>query len=137
MLGIDLTGLAVVAAAFAAGLGFGLRDLANNFFSGILLLVERPFRTGDIISLGEFEGEIVHTGMRSMTIRSWDRMEVIIPNSDMFTKAFVNWTHQDSIVRSVITIKVNHMCWRIRCPYLSFPRNIREILSHNPTIRKC
>ena len=70
-------------------------------------MAERPFRTGDIVSLGGFEGEIVSTGMRSMTIRSWDRMEVIVPNSDMFTKPFVNWTHQDSIVRSVITIKVN------------------------------
>lgn len=107
IIGLDLGGFAVVAAAFAAGLGFGLRDLANNFFSGILLLVERPFRTGDIVTLGEYEGEVVHTGLRSMMIRTWDRMEVIVPNADMFTKPFTNWTHQDSIVRTVINIKIH------------------------------
>lgn len=107
IIGLELSGFAVVAAAFAAGIGFGLRDLANNFFSGILLLVERPFRTGDIVTLGEYEGEVVHTGLRSMMIRTWDRMEVIVPNADMFTKPFTNWTHQDSIVRTVIKIKIH------------------------------
>jgi potassium-dependent mechanosensitive channel len=106
-LGIDLRGFTVVAAAFAAGIGFGMRDLIINFFSGILLLIERPFRTGDIITLGSYEGEVVVTGMRSMTIRTWDHMEVIVPNADMFTKPFVNWTHHDNIVRTVITLKIN------------------------------
>lgn len=106
-LGIDLRGFTVVAAAFAAGIGFGMRDLIINFISGILLLIERPFRAGDIITLGNHEGEVMHTGMRSMTIRTWDHMDVIVPNADMFTKPFVNWTHQDNIVRSVINLKIN------------------------------
>lgn len=106
-LGIDLRGFTVVAAAFAAGIGFGMRDLIINFISGILLLIERPFRTGDIITLGNHEGEVMHTGMRSMTIRTWDHMDVIVPNADMFTKPFVNWTHQDNIVRSVINLKIH------------------------------
>ncbi len=105
--GFELKGLTVVAAAFAAAVGFGLRDVFANFFSGIVLLAERPFRTGDIISLGQYEGQVVSTGMRSMKIRTWDRMEVIMPNTDMFTKPFVNWTHQDHIVRSVVKVKVN------------------------------
>ena len=106
VLGLDLKGFAVVAAAFAAGIGFGMRDMASNFFSGVLLLAERPFRTGDIVSLGAFEGRIMHTGIRSLTIRTWDYMDVIVPNSDMFTKPFVNWTHQNSIVRTVIKLNV-------------------------------
>jgi potassium-dependent mechanosensitive channel len=106
-LGIDLRGFTVVAAAFAAGIGFGMRDLIVNFFSGILLLIERPFRSGDIITLGNYEGEVILTGMRSMTIRTWDHMEVIVPNADMFTKPFVNWTHHDNIVRTVITLKIH------------------------------
>lgn len=109
ILGIDLKGLAFVAAAFAAGVGFGLRDLLNNFFSGILLLAERPFRAGDSITLGQFEGEVISTGIRSMKIRTWDHMDVIVPNSDMFTKPFVNWTHQDSIVRTVVKIKLSRV----------------------------
>lgn len=107
LLGIDLRGFTVVAAAFAAGIGFGMRDLIINFFSGILLLIERPFRSGDIVTLGTFEGEVCQTGMRSMTIKTWDNMEVIVPNADMFTKPFVNWTHHDNIVRTVITIKIH------------------------------
>lgn len=107
LLGIDLRGFTVVAAAFAAGIGFGMRDLIINFFSGVLLLIERPFRTGDIIALGSYEGEVCDTGMRSMTIKTWDNMEVIVPNADMFTKPFVNWTHNDNIVRTVITLKIH------------------------------
>ncbi len=107
ILGIDLRGFTVVAAAFAAGIGFGMRDLIINFFSGILLLIERPFRNGDIITLGCYEGEVTQTGMRSMTIRTWDHMEVIVPNADMFTKPFVNWTHHDNIVRTVITLRLH------------------------------
>lgn len=109
ILGFDLTGFAVVAAAFAAGIGLSLRDVATNFISGVLLLLERPLRTGDTITLGDYEGEVVSTGMRSMKIRTWDRMELIVPNADMFTKPFINWTHQDSIVRSVIKLKINRV----------------------------
>lgn len=105
--GFDLTGLTVIAAAFVAGVGFGLRDILSNFFSGVLLLVERPFRAGDTITIGTHEGEVISTGMRSLKMRTWDHMEVIVPNADMFSKPFVNWTHQDKIVRSVACIKVH------------------------------
>lgn len=107
LIGMDLTGLTVIAAAFFAGIGFGLRDMANNYFSGMLMLIERPFRKGDIVRVGEFEGEVIHLGIRSTTVRTWDHMEVIVPNADMFSKPFVNWTHQDSMVRSVIKINVH------------------------------
>lgn len=129
LLGIDLRGFTVVAAAFAAGIGFGMRDLIVNFCSGILLLIERPFRTGDIITLGIYEGEVVQTGMRSMTIRTWDHMEVIVPNADMFTKAFVNWTHHDNIVRTVITLKLS----REDDPH-DVQRLILELLYHHESV---
>ena len=109
LIGVDLRGLTVVAAAFAAGIGFGMRDLFSNFFSGVILLVERPFRAGDRVTVAEFEGEVISTGMRSMKVRTWDHMEVIIPNADMFTKPFINWTHQDSIIRTVIPIKIDRV----------------------------
>lgn len=129
LLGIDLHGFTVVAAAFAAGIGFGMRDLIVNFFSGILLLIERPFRTGDIITLGNHEGEVILTGIRSMTIRTWDHMEVIVPNADMFTKPFVNWTHHDNIVRTVITLKIH----REDDPY-KVQHLILNILKHHPSV---
>lgn len=127
--GINLAGLTVIAAAFVAGVGFGLRDIIANFLSGILLLVERPFRAGDTVSVGTYEGEVISTGMRSLKVRTWDHMEVIIPNSDMFTKPFVNWTHQDKIVRGKIHIKVHPA---------DDPHQIRhiilDVLKNTPTV---
>ncbi len=130
-LGIDLKGFTVVAAAFAAGIGFGMRDLIINFFSGILLLIERPFRTGDIVSLGSYEGEVILTGMRSMTIRTWDYEEVIVPNADMFTKPFVNWTHHDNIVRTVIILKIH----REDDPH-QVQRLMLNVLKNHPNVAK-
>lgn len=107
VLGIDFRALAAVAAAFAFGVGLGLRDLANNFVCGFLLLIERPLRVGDIISIGEYEGEVTHIGGRAVAIRTWDRFEVLIPNADIFSKSFTNWTARDNIIRTVINIKIN------------------------------
>jgi potassium efflux system protein len=72
-----------------------------------MLLIERPVREGDLITLGNYEGRVAHIGIRSMRVSSWDNMEVLIPNAETFNKPFTNWTHQDSIVRTVIPIKVS------------------------------
>lgn len=104
---IDVTVISYILTALAFGIGFGLRDLAKNYVSGFLLLIERPVRAGDLVTVGNFEGEVTHIGMRSMTVKTWDHMEVLVPNSETFEKPFTNWTHQDSIVRTVITIKIN------------------------------
>ncbi len=109
LIGIDLTGISYILGGLAIGVGFGLRDLARNYVSGILLLVERPVRAGDLVSIGNFEGEVTHIGMRSMTVKTWDHMEVLVPNSETFEKSFMNWTHQDSIVRTVISLKISRL----------------------------
>jgi len=101
---INLTGFRFVIGGLAVGLGFGLRDLANNFVCGILLLIERPLRNGDLITISDTEGRVTHIGMRSLTVHTWDHMEVIVPNSDLFSKPFTNWTRQDYIVRSVVRV---------------------------------
>jgi len=105
-LGIDLTALAVLAGAIGVGIGFGLQTIANNFISGVLLLIERPFRTGDIVNIGNNEGKVSHIGIRSLTVRTWDNMEVIIPNTDTMTSPFTNWTHQDTNVRTTLRVGV-------------------------------
>jgi potassium efflux system protein len=74
----------------------------------MLLLIERPLRRGDIVKIGSNEGEITRIGIRSLSMRTWDNMEVIIPNSEVITNAFVNWTHQDMIVRTVLMIGVSY-----------------------------
>ena len=105
-LGIDLTALAVLAGAIGVGIGFGLQTIANNFISGILLLIERPFRTGDIVNIGNNEGMVTHIGIRSLTVKTWDNMEVIIPNTDTVTSPFTNWTYHDTHVRTTLYVGV-------------------------------
>ncbi len=105
VIGIDLTTITVVLGALAVGIGFGLQNIANNLVSGVLLLVERPFRQGDIITVGTNEGEVMHIGMRATTIRTWDNMDVIIPNAETVSQSLMNWTHQDAIVRTTFTMR--------------------------------
>lgn len=107
ILGLDFTGMSMVLGGLAVGMGFGLRDFASNIVGGLMLLVERPVREGDLITIGEYEGRVAHIGIRSMRVSSWDNMEVLIPNAETFSKPFTNWTHQDSIIRTVIPIKVS------------------------------
>ena len=106
VLGLDLSGMSMILGGLAVGMGFGLRDFASNIVGGIMLLIERPVREGDVITLGEYEGRVAHIGIRSMRVSSWDNMEVLIPNAETFNKPFTNWTLQDSIVRTVVPIKV-------------------------------
>lgn len=119
LLGIDFRALTVVATAFAFGVGLGLRDLFNNFASGFLLLLERPLRVGDIISINGCEGDVTHIGGRAVTIRTWDHMEVIIPNAEIFSKSFTNWTAKDNIIRTVLMIKMDRQ---------DNPHTIRKII---------
>ena len=107
VLGIDFSGMAIVFGGLAVGMGFGLRDFASNIVGGVMLLIERPVREGDLITLGEYEGRVAHIGIRSMRVSSWDNMEVLIPNAETFNKPFTNWTHQDNVVRTVVPIKIN------------------------------
>lgn len=107
VLGIDWRALAAVAGIFAFGVGLGLRDLANNFVCGFLILLERPLRVGDIVSVNNTEGEVTHIGGRAVTVRTWDHMELVVPNAEIFNKAFTNWTAKDNIVRSVAHIKIS------------------------------
>ena len=117
--GIDLTSLAIFAGALGVGIGFGLQNIANNLISGVLLLLERPLRTNDIVRIGEHEGEVTDIGMRSLTVRTWDNQELIIPNADVITHPFTNWTHSDNVVRTVLSIGVS---------YDSDPHTARDVI---------
>jgi len=121
LIGVDTTGLNYILTALAFGVGFGIRDLARNYVCGFILLIERPVRTGDLITVGEYEGEITHIGMRAVTLNTWDHMDVLVPNSAIFESTFTNWTRNDSIVRSVVLIKINRQ---------DDPEFIREIIEN-------
>ena len=107
LLGIDMRALIAVASLFALGVGMGLRDLVNNFACGFLILLERPLRVGDIVNINGYEGEVTHIGSRAVTVKNWDNMETLVPNTEIFNKTFTNWTSCDNIVRSTTHIKIS------------------------------
>ncbi len=97
--GVDLTGLAVLSGAIGVGLGFGLQKVVSNLVSGVILLLDRSIKPGDVISLGETFGWINSLGARYVSITTRDGREYLIPNEDLITGQVVNWSHSDEFVR--------------------------------------
>ncbi|MBP9723017.1 MAG: mechanosensitive ion channel [Gammaproteobacteria bacterium] len=89
-------------------LGFGLREILSNYVSGLILLIERPIRVGDFITVGEYEGKVTKIGMRSLTVQSFDNMEVIVPNTDTINKPLTNWTFKDTIIRLELELRISY-----------------------------
>ena len=76
-------------------IGFAFRDILQNLLAGILLLLTRPFRLGDQIRVGEFEGTVEDIQIRATTIRTYDNRRAVIPNSDLFAgKVLVNTAYE-------------------------------------------
>lgn len=107
ILGLTWTNISLIFGLFSLGVGLGLRDLFNNFFTGIFLLLERPVKVGDWVTIGTYDGQVSHIGARSITVTTDDRQELLVPNADIFSKNFINWTHRDSVVRALVTVKAN------------------------------
>jgi potassium efflux system protein len=129
VLGISVIALAAVLTLFGVGIAFGLRDLFKNYVSGFFLLMERPVKKGDYVTINGNEGQVGHIGLRSFTVVTGDHMELLVPNSEIFDKPFTNWTSQDNIVRTVISIKIN----RVDDPHAVCDM-IMDILTQSPDI---
>jgi small-conductance mechanosensitive channel len=104
--GVDMSKFAVLAGALGVGIGFGLQNIVNNFISGLILLFERPVKVGDMISLENQWGTITRIGLRSTVVETFDRAEVIVPNSELISQQVTNWTFTSSVARVVIPIGV-------------------------------
>lgn len=103
---LDLSQLGWLVAAVGVGLGFGLQEIVANFVSGIILLLERPIRIGDWVTIGSIEGAVQTINIRATTILTLDRQEIIVPNKDFITTDVINWTHGDRVVRLRVPIGV-------------------------------
>ncbi|MEM9581739.1 MAG: mechanosensitive ion channel domain-containing protein [Pseudomonadota bacterium] len=97
--GIDLTGLAVLSGAIGVGLGFGLQKVVSNLVSGVIILLDKSIKPGDVISLGDTFGWINTLGARYASVVTRDGREYLIPNEDLITNQVVNWSHSNDFVR--------------------------------------
>ena len=117
--GFNLSSLAIVAGALSVGIGFGLQNLVNNFVSGLILLAERPIRIGDLVVVGGEEGYVRKISVRSTELETFDRANVLIPNSYFISEKVKNWTFRNNICRIVIPVGA---------AYGSDPRQVQSVL---------
>jgi potassium efflux system protein len=105
-IGLQWSKVQWLVAALGVGLGFGLQEIVANFVSGIILLLERPVRIGDIVSVGNADGYISRIRIRATTILTWEKKELIIPNKEFITGQVLNWTLSDSVHRILVNVGV-------------------------------
>ena len=99
LVGFDMRGLAFMSGFIGVGLGFGLQKVVSNLVSGIIILLDKSIKPGDVISLGETFGWINSLGARYVSVVTRDGREYLIPNEDLITGQVVNWSHSNAFVR--------------------------------------
>jgi small-conductance mechanosensitive channel len=105
---VPLTMFTVLGGALAIGVGFGSQYVVRNFISGLILLMERPIKVGDMVQLDDTTGVVERIGPRSTVLRSFSNMQVIVPNSDFLEKKVINWTLSDDLARVSVSVGVSY-----------------------------
>ncbi|WP_081694131.1 mechanosensitive ion channel domain-containing protein [Thioalkalivibrio sp. ALE19] len=108
LLGLRWGEIQWLVAALTVGLGFGLQEVVANFVAGLIVLVERPVRVGDTITIGEYSGTVSRIRARATTIVDWDNREIVVPNKTFISERLINWTLSDTTTRLVIPVGVSH-----------------------------
>jgi small-conductance mechanosensitive channel len=104
--GINLTSLNVLVGAVGVGLGFGLQNITSNFFSGLILLLERPIRIGDRVEIAGAVGEVREIAARATTLITDENVAVIVPNSQFISERVINWSRPNALTAYVLTFHV-------------------------------
>ena len=130
VMGINLTALAVFGGALGVGLGFGLQQIASNFISGIIILLDRSLSIGDYI---EFEdgnaGRLSDLNMRYAVLEAFDGKELMVPNEKFITTSFVNWTHKNHKQRYSLNFSVAY-----KTDLDQLFELVREVVARHPQV---
>jgi small-conductance mechanosensitive channel len=106
--GLNLRSLLVVGGALGLGVGLGLQNIVANFVAGLVILWEGPVKVGDLIEVGNTQGEVIRIGARGTWVRTFDNQVIIVPNSEFIYQRVSNWTANDRIVRLSIPVGVSY-----------------------------
>ena len=117
--GISMSSLAAVGAVLMVGIGFGLQNITQNFISGIIILLERPIKVGDLIEVQGVSGKVSEIGARSTLVTTRDDISIIVPNSQFISEQVIN----ESLSGEKIRLKVN-----VGVAYGTDPRLVERIL---------
>ncbi len=134
--GFDLTGLAFLSGAIGVGLGFGLQKVVSNLVSGVIILLDKSIKPGDVISLGETFGWIKSLGARYVSVVTRDGREYLIPNEDLITGQVVNWSHSDDFVRLDIHFGTSYSDdpHKVRALAIQAAKNVDRVLETKPPV---
>jgi small-conductance mechanosensitive channel len=124
--GIQLSSFAMLAGAFGVGVGFGLQNIFSNFFSGLIVMFERPIKIGDHIALTGIDGDVVHIGMRATTLRTAQGSLVVVPNQVIITSTVTNW---DQLGNTAISLQ-----FRMAGPVADDEALLLRVLNANPGV---
>ena len=105
-IGVGWSSVQWLVAALTVGLGFGLQEIFANFVSGLIILLERPIRVGDTVTIGEVTGVVSRIRMRATTITDWSRRELLVPNKSFITGELINWSLSDPILRMELPVGI-------------------------------
>jgi potassium efflux system protein len=119
VLGLEMTQLALIFGALSLGIGFGLQHIVHNFVSGLILLIQRPIKSGDRIVVGSREGYVRKINVVATEIETFDNSTLIVPNSTLVSSEVLNWTHKSKVGRVIVTVGVS---------YDANPKEVREVL---------
>jgi len=104
--GVRWSSVQWLVAALTVGLGFGLQEIFANFVSGLIILLERPIRVGDTVTVAQVSGVVSRIRMRATTITDWKRRELVVPNKNFITSELINWSLSDPILRLEFTVGI-------------------------------
>jgi potassium efflux system protein len=103
---VPLTIFAYLGGAAAIGVGFGSQNTIANFISGLILLIQRPIRIGDLINVDGIDANVEHIGARATRVRTTENLEVLVPNSNLLHNNVTNWTLSDTKIRTCVSVGV-------------------------------
>ena len=104
--GLNVSSIAIAASVLGVGIGLGVQNIANNFVSGLIVLLERPIRVGDFVALGDLVGTVERIGARATEVRTLDGLTIVVPNSRFLENEVINWSHGSPLSRIKVPVGV-------------------------------